>query len=343
MDVREQPKVVLHDHLDGGLRPGTVVELAAEHGYEGLPSTDPDRLADWFDQGRSGSLTRYLAAFEHTTAVMQVPEAIERVAYESLVDAAGDGVVHLESRFAPSLLTRRGLDRMAVLEAASSGFRRAADETGASWGIIVDAMRQDTDSDVVAEVAVAATDLGVVGFDLAGPEDGFPAGRHRAACELVLAAGLGLTIHAGEAAGPDSIADALACGAERIGHGYRIVEDCVVADGEVVALGLIAATVLERRIPLEICPWSNAHTGGFTVDEHPVDLLYRAGFAVTISTDNRLMSRTSASRELATLVEVHGWGPDEVDHVTSTAVDAAFVTDEVRRRLRDQVRSVNAT
>lgn len=341
MDVRDLPKVVLHDHLDGGLRPATVAELAAECGYRELPSTDPVALADWFDQGRSGSLGRYLRAFAHTVGVMQGEDAIRRVAHESLVDAAADGVVHLESRFAPSLLTRGGLGHLDVLAAASEGFARAAAETGASWGIIVDAMRQEDDSELVADVAVAAQDLGVVGFDLAGPEAGYPASRHRIACERVLEAGLGLTIHAGEAAGPPSIADALDCGAMRIGHGYRVVEDCTVVDGSIRSMGPVAEAVHDRRIPLEICPWSNAHTGGFAMAGHPVDVLHRAGFVITISTDNRLMSRTSASREFAALVDVFGWGPDELAAVTVAAAEASFLPEGERRLLVDRVRSVN--
>jgi adenosine deaminase len=342
MDIPALPKVVLHDHLDGGLRPDTVVELAAERGYGDLPTTDPAALADWFDQGRAGSLTGYLQAFVHTLAVMQDAGAIERVAYESLVDAATDGVVHLESRFAPSLLTAGGLDRMQAIEAAAAGFRRAERDTGSTWGIIVDAMRQDTDSEAVAEVAEAARDLGVVGFDLAGPEVGHPASRHRAACERALEAGLGLTIHAGEAAGPDSIADALDCGAQRIGHGYRIIEDCTVSDGVIESLGPVASEVLDRHIPLEICPWSNVHTGGLTMADHPLTQLADAGFVVTIGPDNRLMSRTSASREFSALVQHHGWGPDRIAAATNAAVDAAFVSASERARLADRVGSVTA-
>lgn len=342
MEPRSVPKVVQHDHLDGGLRAETVVDLAAAIGHP-LPTTDPVALVEWFDQGRSGTLERYLAAFTHTVAVMQTADAIERVAYESLVDAASDGVVHLESRFAPSLLTEGALSRLDALAAAAAGFRRAAAETGSSWGIIVDAMRQDTDSAAVAEVAIAARDLGVVGFDLAGPEAGFPASAHREACERVLSAGLGLTIHAGEGDGPASVADALASGAQRIGHGYRIVEDCRVADGRITDLGPIAAEVFERRVPLEVCPWSNAHTGGLDIAEHPVEMLRAAGFAITISPDNRLMSRTSASREYEALVEAHGWGVDEVVEANSVAAGTVFTSAEERLRLTETVHSVNVS
>ena len=337
MDFASLPKVVLHDHLDGGLRPATIVELAAEYGYTDLPTTDFEALEQWFDQGLSGSLEQYLAAFDHTVAVMQHPEAVERVAYESLVDAANDGVIHLESRFAPSLLTGGGMDRLEALGAAAAGFRRAESETAATWGLIVDAMRQDSDSDDVAEVAIAAKDLGVVGFDLAGPEAGFPASRHRGACETVLAAGLGLTIHAGEAAGPRSILDALDCGAQRIGHGFRIIDDCVVTDGEIVDLGPVARRVHEGRIPLEICPISTTHTTGMPVADHPIDLLRRAGFVVTVSPDNRLMSRTTTSGEYRLLATTFGWGPSEFDHVGRAAAGAIFGTGSLRTVVRDRL------
>ncbi len=337
MDLVALPKVVLHDHLDGGLRPETIIELAADAGYDGLPTTDPEALADWFDQGTSGSLERYLAAFDHTVAVMQRPEHIERVAHESLVDAAADGVIHLECRFAPSLLTQGGLSRLEAIEAAAAGFRRAAAETGAGWGIIVDAMRQDTDSEAVAEVAAAARDLGVVGFDLAGPEAGHPARDHRAACDRAREAGLGLTIHAGEGAGPDSVADAVAVGAERIGHGFRLIEDCRVDDGRIVELGPIARTVHERRIPLELCPWSNTHTGGLDMEDHPADALRAAGFVVTLSPDNRLMSRTSASAEYRAMVDTFGWGPTEVLAAAQDAAEAAFLPAGDRAVLGDRI------
>lgn len=337
MDLVALPKVVLHDHLDGGLRPATIVELAADAGYDGLPTTDPEALAEWFDQGTSGSLERYLAAFDHTVAVMQRREHIERVAHESLVDAAADGVVHLECRFAPSLLTAGGLSRLEAIEAAAAGFRRASAETGAGWGIIVDAMRQDTDSEAVAEVAVAARDLGVVGFDLAGPEAGHPATDHRVACERARAAGLGLTIHAGEGAGPDSVAAAVAVGAERIGHGFRLIEDCRVEDGRIVELGPIARTVHDRRIPLELCPWSNTHTGDLAMADHPADLLRSAGFVITLSPDNRLMSRTSASAEYEAMVDTFGWERDEVLAVARNAADVAFLPAGERARLGDLI------
>ncbi len=345
MDFASLPKVVLHDHLDGGLRPATIVELAAEYGYAKLPTSDVDALEQWFDQGLSGSLERYLEAFDHTVGVMQHPEAVERVAYESLVDAASDGVIHLESRFAPSLLTKGSMSRSDAIAAAVAGFRRAEAQTGTTWGLIVDAMRQESDSAAAAEVAIAAADLGVVGFDLAGPEAGHPASRHRKACDTVLGAGLGLTIHAGEAAGPRSILDALDCGAQRIGHGFRVIDDCTVSDGEIVDLGPIARRVHEGRIPLEVCPISNTHTTGMAVVDHPIDLLRRAGFVVTVSPDNRLMSRTSMSGEYRLLATTFAWEPSDFHEIGRAASEVIFgpssLRTGVRERLAERTRPAN--
>jgi adenosine deaminase len=331
-DLAGLPKVVLHEHLDGGLRPATVIELARETGYRELPTTDPDDLAVWFDQGESGSLERYLEAFRHTVAVMQTPEALERVAAEAVEDLAADGVVYAELRFAPSLHMERGLGRRRIIEAVLAGLRREPE--GCDTALIVDAMRQDDDSDeVVAAALESAADL-LVGFDLAGPEAGFPASRHLSACRTAREGGLGITIHAGEGAGPESIADALDCGAERIGHGVRIVEDLGVTGGAVTRIGPIARRLLEDRIPLEVCPTSNVHTRAFpSLAAHPVGLLHRAGFVVTLNTDNRLMSRTSMTDEWEAVVRHHGFGLDDLRAVTDHAVAAAFCGDDVRRRV----------
>jgi adenosine deaminase len=332
--VTPLPSVLLHDHLDGGLRPRTVLELAESGGYHGLPVGDVDRLADWFDQGPSGSLERYLGAFEHTIAVMQSPEALSRVAEEALVDLAADGVVYTEQRFAPLLHTRRGLTPVAVIDAVIAGMARGAAATGVGWGIIVDAIRSEPDSFLAAEAAAERAGAGVVGFDLAGPEREFPPHEHLAAIGIAREAGLRITLHAGEAAGPASIASAvLRCATERIGHGVEVIEDCVVDDGRIVELGAVASTVRDRRIPLELCPTSNLHTKHWTADRHPIGMLYRAGFAVTINTDNRLMSRTSMSDEFDLVRTHHGFTVDDLATVTRTALDAAFCSHPERRRL----------
>ncbi|MDJ0665089.1 MAG: adenosine deaminase [Acidimicrobiia bacterium] len=329
----ELPKVELHNHLDGGLRVDTVIELANDIGYVGLPTGDPNELRGWFYRGGSGSLERYLEGFEHTIAVMQTRRAIERVAYEAGLDLYADGVVYAEIRFAPVLNTHRGLRREDAIEAALLGFARARSETGVIINLIVDAMRNMPDSELDAKAAVAFADAGVVGFDLAGPEAGYPAGEHRRACAHARDHGLNLTIHAGEADGPSSIAAALdECGANRIGHGIRITGDI---DGE--TLGPIATRLHREQIPLEVCPTSNLHTLGIAADAHPLGRLHRAGFNVTLNTDNRLMSAVTLTDEFELAVKHHQFTEADLHRVTRNAVAAAFTDDRTRRRLNDVV------
>lgn len=333
-DLTALPKAVLHEHLDGGLRVGTILELADAHGYRGLPAADEAGLADWFDQGRSGSLERYLEAFVHTVGVMQTAEAIERVAFEAVEDLAADGCVYAEIRFAPSLCTRQGLTLEDVIEAALNGFRRGEQATGMVTRYIADAMRHETDSEKIAAAAIAFRGQGLVGFDLAGPEAGFPPDDHIVACRMIREANLGLTLHAGEADGVDSIWRALQrCGAHRIGHGIHIVDDTVTEDGEIVELGPMASYVRDHQVPLEVCPTSNLHTAGWTPEAHPVGMLHRAGFNVTISPDNRLMSRVSMSDEFRLLADHHGFGLGDFHAVTFRAIDAAFCDWDTKQRL----------
>lgn len=329
----------MHNHLDGSLRVQTVIELADDIGYSGLPTTNPAALADWFDQGDSGSLERYLESFDHTIAVLQTADAVERAAFEAGEDLAADGVVYAEVRFAPWLNTRRGLRREDVIEAALAGLQRATDETGLVLGLIVDAMRNHDHSVEDARAAVRFVGQGVVGFDLAGPEAGFPPDEHLAACRLAADYGLGLTIHAGEAAGPDCIHRAIAkCGAQRIGHGIRIVDDITIGlDGE-AEFGGVAAEVRDRQIPLEVCPHSNLHTLGIEAEAHPVGLLHRSGFNLTLNTDNRLMSRVSLTDEFAFVLDHHGFGIEDLEKVTVSALDAAFADHDTRQRLAGVVR-----
>ena len=337
VNLQRLPKVVLHDHLDGGLRSQTVIELADAVGYPGLPTADADDLARWFFQGDAGSLEEYLAAFDHTIGVMQTNDAVERVAFEAGADLANDGVVYAELRFAPSGHVGRGLSRTEVLEAALAGMERAEAEHGIVMRIIVDALRQHSDSD---EVAAAAIEMkgGVVGFDLAGPEAGFPAKQHRRACEAALEAGLGLTIHAGEGDGVASIAEALDCGAQRIGHGVRIVEDLVVLGGELRDVGPTAQRLLDESIVLEVCPTSNIDTKMFAgPEDHPLGLLRRSGFAVTLNTDNRLMSGTSMSAEYGIARDHHGFDRIELRDVTLRAIDSAFCDDSTRDLVRSRI------
>jgi adenosine deaminase len=337
-DLRPLPKVLLHEHLDGGLRAGTLLDLAEACAYRGLPHDDPESLAQWFDQRQSGSLVRYLEAFAHTVAVMQTPEALARVAREEVEDLAADGVVYAEVRFAPSLHRAGGLSRSEVITAVLDGTSEGAAATGIEVRIIVDAMRNDTDSEAVVAETAPFVGRGVVAFDLAGPEAGFPARDHLRALDAAREAGLRLTIHAGEADGPGSMADALACGAERIGHGVRIIDDCRVRDGEVVEAGPVAARVVMQDATLELCPTSNLGTGAVpSAADHPVGALHRAGFPVTINTDNRLMSRTSMTDEFLLVVEYHDFDLRDLRALTLRAADAAFCDDETRSAVRSRV------
>jgi adenosine deaminase len=326
------PKVLLHDHLDGGLRPSTVLELAAEVGHT-LPRTDVDELAAWFVQGgRGANLPRYLEAFGHTVAVMQTRASIERVARECAEDLDADGVVYAEVRFAPELSTAGGLQLGEVLEAIAAGF--AAGPPTITVRQLVCAMRQEDRSEEVFEAAAAARHLGVVGIDLAGPEAGFPASGHARAIKQAREAGLRVTIHAGEADGLRSIADALDHGAERLGHGVRILDD-VAADG---TPGPVAGRVLTGNIPLELCPTSNVHTGVSTsVADHPFDALRQAGFAVTLNTDNRLMSGVRASSEAAAVIEAFGYDLGDLEAFALTAIDHAFIDAADIEVLRERI------
>ncbi len=333
--LRRLPKAVLHDHLDGGLRVETMIELAASSGYEGLSSMDPVELAAAMHQDKSGSLTRYLDAFTHTVGVMQTAEAIERVAFECGMDHHEDGVVYAEIRFGPSLLTAGDLAREDAIEAALTGLGRAADTTGLVFGVIISALRQETDSEDVARAASRYRNQRVIGFDLAGPELGNPPENHLPAIRYAREAGLGITLHAGEAAGLTSIASALGKGsAQRLGHGVRIIDDCVVEDGAITELGPLATRVRDQRIPLEIAPTSNIHTGmAADIASHPFGLLYHAGFNVTINTDNRLMSAVTMSSEMALLAETFDLSAAALGRITERTVEAGFGDWSERRQM----------
>lgn len=341
VNFAELPKALLHDHLDGGLRVETVLDLA-EHSDHLLPADNPAELAAWFHQDGSGSLERYLEAFTHTTAVMQTAAALERVAFEAVEDLAADGVRYAEIRFAPSLHTGGGLEPTEVMAAVAAGVREGERTTGTVARLITVAMRTMSDSEEVARLAVASQHLGVVGFDVAGAEAGNPPGRFQAACRHVLDANLSLTIHAGEGDGPPSIAEALhPCGAQRVGHGVRIVEDCQIEGGEIVGVGELAGFIRDQQIPLEISQSSNLDTNLYPDPaSHPVGALYRAGFDVTINTDNRLMSRTSMSNEFEQLATHHGFGVDEFHVVTVNALRAGFADWPRRASLLDEVNEV---
>ena len=325
--IRRAPKVLLHDHLDGGLRPSTVLELAAESGYRELPTTDPDELARWFTLGADRkSLELYLEGFRHTVAVMQTRDAIERVAAECVEDLAADGIVYAEIRMAPELLTDGGLSLDEVTIAMLDGLRRGAEGRPIAVGLIITAMRQAARSVEIAELAIRHRDAGVVGFDIAGPEAGYPPTRHLDAFHLIARENFHFTIHAGEGFGLPSIWEALQwCGAERLGHGVRIVDDITLRPDGRVTLGRLAAFVRDRRVPLEITPTSNVHTGAaVSIEQHPIDLLRRLRFRVTVNTDNRLMSGITLSSEFALLARTFGIGLDDMEWLTLNAMKSAF-------------------
>lgn len=336
--IRRAPKAVLHEHLDGGLRPPTLIELAADAGYADLPTTDPAELSHWFKPapGEAGrSLERFLEGFTHTTAVMQTRDAIERVAAESAEDLAADGIVYAEVRFAPEQHLERGLTLDEVVEAALAGFRRGAAGREITVGLLVTAMRQAARSTEIAELAVRHRDEGVVGFDIAGPEAGYPPSRHLDAFHVIARENFHVTIHAGEGFGLPSIHEALQwCGAERLGHGVRIVEDIETHEDGRVALGRLAAYVRDRRVPLEMCPTSNVDTGIVpSLAEHPIELLRRLRFRVTLNPDNRLMSAVTLSDEFANMVAAFGWDLDEMEWLSLNAMKSAFIPFDARLRI----------
>ncbi|MFI5906589.1 adenosine deaminase [Dactylosporangium sp. NPDC051541] len=343
-EIRRAPKALLHDHLDGGLRPATILDLAAGIGHE-LPAATPEGLGEWFVAAAdSGSLERYLETFAHTVAVMQTADALHRVARECALDLAADGVVYAEVRFAPEQHLAAGLTLPQVVEAVLDGFRAGAAEAAGLGspirvGTLLTAMRHAARSMEIAELSIRYRDAGVVGFDIAGAEAGFPPTRHLDAFEYLQRENSHFTIHAGEAFGLPSIWQALQwCGADRLGHGVRIVDD-IVADAEGAnSLGRLAAYVRDKRIPLELCPSSNVQTGAApSIREHPIGLLRDLRFRVTVNTDNRLMSGTSMSREMALLVEAFGYGWGELQWFTVNAMKSAFIPFDERLALINDV------
>ncbi len=356
--IRTLPKVVLHDHLDGGLRPQTMLDLAEQQGYADLPADDAASLGQWFrDSANSGSLVRYLETFSHTTALMQTEQALHRVARECVLDLAGDGVVYAEIRYAPEQHLTAGLDLDQVVTAVTDGINAGVDEAAQQGHTIVarsllGAMRHANRASEIAELTVRHRDNGVAGFDIAGAEAGFPPTRHLDAFEYLRRENAHFTIHAGEAFGLPSIWEAIQyCGTERLGHGVRIVDDLSLAGAAVstvnpeyaswsnedvaaVDLGPLAAYVRDRRIPLEMCPSSNLQTGAAeSIAEHPITLLARLRFRITVNTDNRLMGGTTMTREMKLLVDEAGWEVHDLRRVTVDAMRSAFLPYDQRRAL----------
>ncbi len=361
------PKVLLHDHLDGGVRPATVLEIADETGYAALPAHDVDGLRRWFrESADSGSLERYLETFAHTVGVLQTEQALARVARECVLDLAADGVVYAESRYAPEQHLEQGLSLEQVVEAVNAGFREGEALVAQAGGRIevralLTAMRHAAKSTEIAELAVRYRDAGVAGFDIAGAEAGHPPTRHLDAFEYLRRENAHFTIHAGEAFGLPSIWEAIQwCGADRLGHGVRIVDDITIegrafgdwlqraqdrgvttfadVDLTAVRLGRLAAYVRDCRIPLEMCPSSNLQTGAApTIGLHPITLLKRLRFRVTLNTDNRLMSGTTMSREAQRLVAEAAWTLPDLRWVTINAMKSAFLPFDERLAVIDGV------
>lgn len=340
------PKVALHEHLDGGLRPQTVAEIAAEIGHE-LPSA-PGSLGDWFRSAAdSGSLPRYLETFDHTVAVMQRPEDLQRVAAEAIHDLSDDGVVYAELRWAPEQHMSAGLSLAEAIEAVQAGIDVGVEQVRAKGrtmvaGQLVTAMRHADRGMEIARLAVEYRDRGVFGFDIAGAEDGYPPILHLEAFEYLRRENMHFTIHAGEAFGLPSIWQAVQrCGADRLGHGVRIVDDIDFDAPGGAALGRLAAYIRDRRIPLEMCPSSNLQThavpGMTSIADHPIGALAELGFRVTINSDNRLMSGTSLGREMELLADAFGYSIGDLRWFTVNAMKSAFLPFDERLELINDV------
>jgi len=333
--LQSLPKVLLHEHLDGVLRPRTIIEIARQTGYAEIPTEDPDALAAWFYRGANkGNLAEYLQGFAHTIAVMQTEEALVRVAYEQAEDLSRDGVVYFETRFAPIFHTRRGLTLQRVVSSVLKGLERGRQDFGVQSGLIICAMRNMSSSLEMAELAIDFRERGVVGFDLAGEEGGYPPKKHMEAFHFLQRENFSITIHAGEGYGKESIWQAIQyCGAHRIGHATRLIDDITVSDGKVVKLGDLAQYVLDKRIPLEICLLSNVHTGATpSVAEHPFKVFYPQRFRVMLNTDNRLMSNTTLTREFEVAAETFNLTLDDFEKLTINAMKSAFLPYDQRCR-----------
>ena len=342
--IKRLPKALLHDHLDGGLRPQTIIEIAEKIGYKKLPTHDPIELGKWFEEScNSGSLVRYLETFSHTIAVMQTQESIIQVARECAIDLANDGVVYAEVRGAPELFTEQGLSIDQVVEATTEGYKQGMAEAAKAGKIIrveslLCGMRQAGRSQEAAEAVVKYRDKGVVGFDIAGPEDGFPPTKQLETFEYLRRENAHFTIHAGEAYGLPSIWEAIQiCGAERLGHGVRIIDD-IDFTGATPKLGRLASYVRDRRIPLELCPTSNLQTGAAkTYKEHPIGVLAKLRFRITLNTDNRLMSNTSMTNEMSQCVDAFDWKFVDLQRVTVNALKSSFIPFEERLEIIEKV------
>jgi adenosine deaminase len=335
--IREAPKVLLHDHLDGGLRPQTIIELAEEQNYTKLPTKDPVELAEWFHRGANkGNLVEYLQGFEHTCALMQTKESLERIAYEMMEDMKKDGICYVETRFAPVLHLENNLHYDEVINAVLSGLEKGEKDFGVKFGIILCGMRNMKNSLEIAELAINYKNKGVVGFDLAGEEGGYPPKDHLEAFQFIKRENFNITIHAGEAFGKESIWQAIQfCGAHRIGHATRLLEDIIFdKNNEVVSLGELSQYILDKRLPLEICLLSNVHTGAIDkLENHPFGIFYNKKFRVFLNTDDRLMSDTTLTKEYLTATEIFGLNLDDIEKLNINAMKSAFIPYDERLKI----------
>ncbi|MEK7818280.1 MAG: adenosine deaminase [Bacteroidota bacterium] len=336
--LRKLPKVLLHDHLDGGVRPKTIIELAKAQGYDKLPTTNPKELDLWFQRGaQRGSLPLFLEGFEHTCGVMQTEEALERVAYETVEDMKLDGVVYFETRFAPILHINKGLTLPKVVRAVLKGLEKGKKDFGVEFGVIICGMRnmEPALSLEMAELAVDFRNQGVVGFDLAGEEGGYPPKKHIDAFHFIQRENFNITIHAGEAFGKESIWQAIQwCGAHRIGHGTRLIEDMKIKNGEVVSMGTLAQYILDKRIPIEICLTSNVHTGAVNkIEEHPFAIFYKYKFRLTLNTDDRLMSGITLTDEYEIAHKKFNLTLHDLEKLTINAMKSAFIPHKDRLKI----------
>ena len=335
--IQSLPKVELHEHLDGSVRPATIIELAKKQGLE-LPERDEDKLAAWFRKGSERkSLSLYLESFSITTALMQDRESLRRIAREEIEDLAADGVVYAEIRFAPSLHTRKGLTMDEVVRAVLDGLQEGKRETGVEFGLILCAMRHESPetSLQVAALGAAYADRGTVGFDLAGDEAGNPAKKHIEAFRYIRSKNFNITIHAGEAFGLESIWQAIQiCGAHRIGHGVRLVEDMVIEDGSILKLGSLSQFILDRRIPMEMCLTSNVGTGAAeSYEKHPFPLFFKNRFRVFLCSDNRLMSDTNLTKEMTIAAEKYNLSFRDLEKISINAMKSAFIHHDEKIRI----------
>ena len=335
--IKKVPKVELHEHLDGGLRPETIIDLARARGIK-LPSYDKDELKAWFTKGcQQKSLSLYLETFAVTTSVMQDRESLIRIAKEEIEDLAKDNVVYAEIRFCPELHTKKGLNLEEVVSAVISGCDEGRKETGVEFGLILCAMRHESPklSLEIAELAVAFAERGVVGFDLAGDEFGHPAKKHLEAFQYIRTKNFNITIHAGEAFGLESIWQAIQiCEAHRIGHGTRLTDDMVIENRKIVKMGSLAHFIQDKRIPIEMCLTSNVGTGAVeSYKDHPFPIFFREHFRVFLCSDNRLMSDTNLTKEMEIAVKEYGMNIHDLEKITINAMKSAFIHHDKKLKL----------